>query len=201
MTIYAFYFYNRNGVCLLYRRFHQAPKSHRAIEHETKLMWGLLFSMKDLVKSMTPRVLDELEQASFQSFTTHDSKVHYYETLTGLRFVLTTDTNVAPARPVIEALYHCYVVFVDTMIRNPLFLSCDDGLGAATTKPDMRLFVNSKQSKSQSLANGHSGADSDASGVAGSASGSTSAAQKLEIECPVFVDRIIGLIESLPYFH
>ena len=64
MTVYAFYLYNRSGQCLLYRRWHQAPKGKRGVEHETKLMWGLLFSMKELVSKMTPRQSQRTDYSS-----------------------------------------------------------------------------------------------------------------------------------------
>jgi len=246
MTVYAFYLYNRNGHCLLYRRWHQQPKSKRSIEHETKLMWGLLFSMKELVQKMTPRQLDENEQSPLASFTTHDSKVHYYETMTGLRFILTTDPNhssntntntltntqttntnqqiagggtttlpatstpssssipasnlnsavvvgssssVPVLRSVHDTLHLIYRLWVDLMLRNPLYRSSDDGSGAATAT-NQHIIIG--MSKHHHHHHQHSGI-----GEGGVAVGTAS----LELECPVFVEKVTQLIEGLPYFH
>jgi len=195
MTVYAFYLYNRGGVCLLYRRWHQLPKGKRGVEHETKLMWGLLFSMKELVNKMTPRQIDETEPTPLVSFTTHDSRVHYIETLTGLRLVLTTDTNqpttVAPSsapgsRSVVDTLLQIYRLWVEMCVKNPLYRSSDEGNGAATASNSLMLVECVR-------GGGGGGAVSDDASVDGERS--------LDVDCPLLVEKIVQVIEQLPYFH
>ena len=190
MTVYTLYIYNRMGMCLFYRRWHQQPKGKRGIEHETKLMWGLLFSMKELVNKMTPRALDETESTPLQSFTTHDSRVHYTETLTGLRLVLVTDTAVPSAGKggVAEVLGGVYRLWVELCVRNPLYVSSVGGEGAATAVRDVAWIecVRGRREEGVGMGNGVDGGGEP---------------KVLELDCPAFVDRVVQLIEQLPYFH
>ena len=188
MTVYTLYVYNRLGVCLLYRRWHQQPKGARGVEHETKLMWGLLFSMKELVNTMTPRALDETEPTPLQSFTTHDSRVHYCETLTGLRLVLVTDTAVAGGGKggVMEVLAAVYRLWVELCVRNPLYVSSVGGEGAATAVRDVAWIECVRGRRDEGAVSGVDGMGEP---------------KVLELDCPVFVDRVVQLIEQLPYFH
>ena len=191
MTIYAFYLYNRSGHCLLYRRWHQQSKGKRGVEHETKLMWGLLFSMKELVATMTPRAIDETESTPLTAFVTHDSKVHYIETLTGLRLILTTDTAQptyapanAPNRTVYDALQAVYRLWVDACVKNPFYRSSDDGAGAATALNPV-LLVECARSTATGAERGEA----------------VSGERSLDVDCPALAERVVQLIEQLPYFH
>ena len=44
-----------DGVCLLSRRYHQSPKSKKFLLGQQKLMWGLLYSLKDFVNQLAPK--------------------------------------------------------------------------------------------------------------------------------------------------
>jgi len=44
--------------------------------------------------------------------------MHYYETPTGLKFVVLTDPNVADIREALQELYHLFVRFV-AKVREP----------------------------------------------------------------------------------
>jgi len=118
--IFSLYIFDRQGKCLLYRGWNQKNKSKTAIEHEKKLVFGLLFSAKAFVNKMAPRKLDETENEPLYSFTTKDYKLHYLETLTGLRFAMTTAPSVGR---IIEVLQDIYRLYVDYVIKNPLHRS------------------------------------------------------------------------------
>jgi len=120
MTIYGLYIFNREGTCLLNRRYNQSSSStsSKSAIQQQKLMWGLLYSLKDFVKQLTPNTLDENEQEPFHSFTTSEYKVHYLETPHGLRIVLTSD----PALPRLhETLGQIYKLYVEYVVKNPLY--------------------------------------------------------------------------------
>ncbi len=118
-------------------------------------MWGLLFSLKDFSKQLATKPLDQLEKNPLISFQTNEYKISYYETLTGLRFVLCTDLAQAKETKSGQAnsssssgdpLLAIYKLYVDLMVHNPFY------------RPGN------------------------------------------VIECPVFHQRLDGLIESLPGF-
>mgnify|MGYP001123702695 CR=1 FL=1 len=75
--------------------------------------------------------MEELETQPWYSFTTRDYKLHYLETLTGLRFALTTDPSVGRVTDVLTNFYKMYVELVvkcplhkpGDFITVPLFIS------------------------------------------------------------------------------
>jgi len=88
-------------------------------------MFGLLFSMKSFVRTISPRrrsdtsnPTEALESEPFFSFQTKQYKLHYYETLTGLRIALTTDVTVGRIN---DTLRYIYRLFVDFVLKNPLY--------------------------------------------------------------------------------
>ncbi len=97
---------------------------------EFKLMYGMLFSIRSFVSKMSPLDMYPLQQLlvnlsacfspclsvvlsslslfrkeGFLSFQTSKYRLHYYETPSGLRFVMNTDLSVSNAR---ETLQHIY---------------------------------------------------------------------------------------------
>jgi len=98
----------------------------KKVAHEMKLMGGLLFSIKDMTTRLTPRTLDESESAPLISFSTNEYKVHYLETLTGLRFILCTDTSVGRITDTLAGLYKLYV---EWMVKNPISMVVGEGYG------------------------------------------------------------------------
>lgn len=64
-------------------------------------MNGFLFSIKSFVQRLTPTDLKE----GFLGFKTNCYKLNYYETPTGLKFILNTDSNVGNIRDILHQLY------------------------------------------------------------------------------------------------
>ena len=119
MTVYHFYIFDRNGQCLVERTWHQKAQSAKAVMNRCKLVFGLLYSMKGFCNRISPKPLDDLEQEPLYSFTTSEYKLHYYETPSGLRFVMSTDPKSgAPSTDLLKKIYGFYV---DTVAKNPLY--------------------------------------------------------------------------------
>eukprot|EP00457_Paulinella_chromatophora_P023348 gb/GEZN01026726.1/.p1 GENE.gb/GEZN01026726.1/~~gb/GEZN01026726.1/.p1 ORF type:complete len:144 (+),score=10.96 gb/GEZN01026726.1/:77-508(+) len=118
MTIYKLFIFDRHGTCLFYRAWFQKPQNAKAVEQEKKLLFGLMYSVKDFVNKMSPRSLDATENAGWYSYTTSDYKLHYFETLSGLRFALTTDPNQSSLQQTLRSIYHLYVSLI---VKNPLY--------------------------------------------------------------------------------
>lgn len=60
------------------------------VTEQKKLIFGMLFSLRELVGNLTP----EHSRKSLQSIQTASATVHTYETLSGLRFALYTSNDV-----------------------------------------------------------------------------------------------------------
>jgi hypothetical protein len=74
--------------------------------------------MLKLSSSFPVHRLDETENEPFYSFTTKEYKLHYFESLTGLRFALTTDPSVGRLTKILRNFYKLYV---DMCVKNPLY--------------------------------------------------------------------------------
>eukprot|EP00808_Paulinella_micropora_P018584 g38748.t1 len=135
MTIYKLFIFDRQGTCLFYRAWGQKPLSAKAIEQEKKLLFGLLYSVKDFVNKMSPRSLGATENAGWYSYTTSDYKLHYLETVSGLRFALTTDPTSPSLQQTLRSIYHLYVSII---VKNPLYK-----LGTPITIPQFISQVDS----------------------------------------------------------
>lgn len=116
MPAYTFFLFNRHGQCVYYRDWQKKERSAKKIEESQKLMFGLLFSTKAFVKQMNPIALGEMEKPQFSAITTQDYKIHHWESVSGLRFALTTDPNVGSVS--FEKFYELYV---DEAMKNPLY--------------------------------------------------------------------------------
>lgn len=117
--IYALYIFTRGGECVYVRKWNKdRQRRHRQLDHEKKNLFGLLFSLKQFANALTPAALGETENETFHSFQTDEYKLHYLETLSGLRFVMLTDRAVGRATDALRAVYRLYA---DTWARSPLF--------------------------------------------------------------------------------
>ncbi|CAH0384561.1 unnamed protein product [Bemisia tabaci] len=113
MTIHNLYIFDRSGILLYYAEWNRLKQSGITREEEAKLMFGMLWSIKSFVCKISP--LDT--KKGFLCYKTNKYALHYFETPTGLKFILNTDVN---AQNVRELLYQIYrQVFVEYVIKNP----------------------------------------------------------------------------------
>ena len=114
VKVYCLYIFSRKGVCLFYKDYGRpAPPKPAKLAQEFKLMFGFLFSLKQLVQKMSPK------KGGFYACSTSAYRLHYFESAWGLRFVLTTDLAATDMR---EALRHIYSqIYVECLTKNPLY--------------------------------------------------------------------------------
>ena len=106
--------FSRTGQCLLYKECSRPALPRQGEANEQKLLFGYLFSLKDLVKKMSPK-----KGGSFYACSTNAFKLNYYETASGLRFVMTTDLAAGDMREPLRKIYADF--FVETLVKNPLW--------------------------------------------------------------------------------
>ncbi|EDV19892.1 Trafficking protein particle complex subunit 1 [Trichoplax sp. H2] len=114
MAIYDFYIFHREGTCIYYCQWHgKKPPSPSVTEHNCKLMYGLLYSLKSFVLRISPT--DGKDQ--FSSYRTSKYKLNYYETPSGIKFVMTTDLGVGNIKDIMKSIYR--KIYVEYLVKNP----------------------------------------------------------------------------------
>ena len=114
MTIFNLYIFDKDCTCLYYREWVRNKEAGICRDEEFKLMYGMIFS----IKSLLSRLSHKSSREGFVSYTTSQYKLHYFESATGLMFVLNTDNNVGSLS---DELWHLYSkIYVEYVIKNPL---------------------------------------------------------------------------------
>ncbi|KAG9247098.1 Sybindin-like protein [Calycina marina] len=90
----------------------RARPTRLSAQDDAKLVFGTVFSLRRMVQQLGG--VDD----TFVSYRTGQYKLHYYETPSGIKFVMLTDTQTANMRSVLHQIYvNLYVEFV---VKNPL---------------------------------------------------------------------------------
>jgi len=83
-------------------------------EEEFKLMYGMVYSIKSFVARMSPADSKD----GFLNYRTSRYKLHFYETPTGLKFILNTDLSVGNTKDVLFNIFS--KIYVEYVVKNPL---------------------------------------------------------------------------------
>ncbi|KAL3250087.1 hypothetical protein MRX96_055690 [Rhipicephalus microplus] len=100
MTIHNLYIFSRNGAFLYYDEWKRSKNSGMSRDEEAKLMYGMIYSLKSFVAKIAPA-----------------DWLNFYETPSGLKFIMNTDTNASNVRELLHDIYH--QVYVEYVVKNP----------------------------------------------------------------------------------
>ena len=67
---------------------------------EAKLMYGMLYSIRSFVSKISPSDVKE----GFQCYRTSKYKLNYYETPSGIKYIMNTDLNSQNIRELMQAI-------------------------------------------------------------------------------------------------
>lgn len=115
--IYNFYTFGR-GRKLLCREEWNRTRPCRDVAEESKYVSGLLITLKSFAQQLGPP-----KTQAFLAYSTPQYKLHSFETISGYRFVITTDPSVPDQQ---DCLRQIYEMFVEHVIKNPLYQLGDE---------------------------------------------------------------------------
>ena len=118
MEIHDFYIFERSGKMLFQRSF---TRNETDAQERGKLVYGVLFSFKQLVPSLSAS--DQIVEEGIRSMSTNGYTLTCFETPTGYRFALITSVAKVPEQLKIRALLERIFseLFVDLVMMDPLY--------------------------------------------------------------------------------
>ena len=133
--LYSLHIYNRRGQCLFDKEWNGLKRPDESGEHK-RLVFGMLFSLKEMVNKMAPRACDDGVLAIKSGAYTLNS----YETLSGYRFLLTTDNAAGDLR---QNLHHIYAqLWVECVVKSPMQdLSTGKRVGSPLFEQQLDAYV------------------------------------------------------------
>lgn len=112
MRVFEFYIFTNAGDCIFTLDFStEGPQPERK-----KLIFGMLFTLKDLCRKMsaTPLITNP-----FASYLTPNYKFHMWETPSGLNFVMLTEKEAGDHTRTLQLVHQD--LFVNLILRNPFY--------------------------------------------------------------------------------
>jgi len=119
MTILTFSVYSKRGGILFTKLYNNKSNIEKPDEEVHKLVFGMVFSVKEMANTLMPQTAhDRSEKISVVK--TARAHLHMLETGSGLRFCIytTASSNIVDLQP---ALSYIYSIWVDTVVRSPLY--------------------------------------------------------------------------------
>ena len=129
--LYSFNIYTRSGSRLYQEKWKVAGSKSVTYSNpgeEKRLLFGLLFSLKEFVAKIAPTTSSvdagaavseaAIAPDGMQRYQTNTYTCHQYETPSGLRFVMMTDNRAGDMSATLRYIYA--QIYVETVASNPL---------------------------------------------------------------------------------
>lgn len=127
MTIFSFSIFDRHCSCIYNRDFQHDTTNKSNQSNSSQLLFGILYSLKTISLKLID--LEDSLPNTLKSFTLGQYRVHYFESLTGLKFILVSDLAIDNLQSVLWELYSKY--YLKNVVQNSLspveFTQVDEG--------------------------------------------------------------------------
>lgn len=115
MAVYNIYIFDRNWNCIYYYEWLRRKQSGLSRDEDIKLMRGLVSSLRDFTTRISPV---DMPSDSFLSFYTNQYKLHLFQSPTGVRIVLNTESSCRNLKEELRQVYNN--ILVEYVVKNPL---------------------------------------------------------------------------------
>nr|SVE93975.1 EOG090X0HJH [Scapholeberis mucronata] len=117
MTIHNLYMFDRQGSLMYYGEWNRnrKPENMLNINEEAKLMYGMLYSIKNFVNKMSPHDVRE----GFQCYKTSKYVLNYFETPSGIKYVMNTDLQSQGVRELLQTINS--QIYIEYCVKNPAY--------------------------------------------------------------------------------
>jgi hypothetical protein len=104
--IFTLYIFDRHCNCVFFHSWNKKDKTviDKKVLEDSKLVYGIVFSLKNIVA--------KLKNDKLLCYRTDSYKLHFFESLSSIRFVLFTDDQMPTLSETLQQLYELYVEHV-----------------------------------------------------------------------------------------
>ncbi|KAH7821819.1 Transport protein particle (TRAPP) component Bet5 [Monocercomonoides exilis] len=119
MPLFSFFIFSPQGECIYSKEYPQITATvPQTSTSSWKLLIGLLMNLKFLTSEINPRA-STFPHTSLHCYSTKEYKIHCYETLPGVRFVVCTDSTTKDLRG--DLMYIYSNLYVEYVMKNPFY--------------------------------------------------------------------------------
>ena len=148
MGVHSFLIFDRKGKTLFAKRYAKltadSVTDEAQLEEQRKLVFGMLFSLREMVACLSPSREDADAALSLQSVQTGASTIHNYETNSGMRVAvyMTSSSSPAEGASIRAALEHSYTeLWVQCVVRSPLYRPTEPNIAATNFEQQLDHYL------------------------------------------------------------
>jgi trafficking protein particle complex subunit 1 len=146
MGVHSFLVFDRKGKTMFAKRYGKvdpdAVTDEAQLEEQRKLVFGMLFSLREVIASLSPA-----QETALHTVQTGASTIHNYETNGGMRVAvyMTPSPNNAPpseGEAIRKALEHIYKeLWIQCVTRSPLYRPIEANIGATNFEQKLDEYL------------------------------------------------------------